>query len=69
MNPKFLEYDVVRSTRQLSGCIPSGTIGAILMVFPSEPAHYEVEFVDSEGESLGVLTVEEGDLVFVQHSH
>ncbi len=38
------------------------------MVFASEHPQYEVEFVDSEGESLAVLTVKEENLELVQHS-
>ncbi|WP_082150917.1 DUF4926 domain-containing protein [Chromobacterium sp. LK1] len=68
MNTKFFKYDVVRSTCSLVDGVPSGTTGAILMVFASEHPQYEVEFVDSEGESLAVLTVKEEDLELVQHS-
>lgn len=68
MNTKFFEYDVVRSTRPLGDGIPSRTTGAVLMVFASEHPQYEVEFVDSEGESLAVLTVKEEDLELVQRS-
>jgi hypothetical protein len=68
MNTKFVEYDVVKSTRSLGDGVPSGTTGAILMVFASEHPQYEVEFVDSEGESLAVLTVKEEDLELVQRS-
>ncbi|PTU70394.1 DUF4926 domain-containing protein [Chromobacterium haemolyticum] len=68
MNTKFFEYDVVRSTCSLGDGVPRGTTGAILMVFASEHPQYEVEFVDSEGESLAVLTVKEEDLELVQRS-
>ena len=66
MNTKFFEYDVVKSIRSLSGDVPSGTFGAVLMVFASIHPQYEVEFVDNAGESLAVLTVKEEDLEFVQ---
>ena len=68
MNTKFFEYDIVRSTRPLTDSVVSGTIGAILMVYASEGPQYEVEFVDSEGESLAVLTVLEEDLELVRRS-
>jgi hypothetical protein len=66
MNTKFFEYDTVRSTRSLGDGVPSGAAGAILMVFTSKNSEYLVEFVDSEGESLAVLTVKEEDLELVQ---
>jgi hypothetical protein len=68
MNTKFFEYDVVRSIRPLSETIPNGTSGAVLMVFASAHPKYEVEFVDSAGESLAVLTVNEEDLELLQHT-
>jgi len=66
MSAKFFEYDVVRSTRPLGDDVPSGTTGAILIVFASTHPQYEVEFVDTEGESLAVLTVKEEDLELVK---
>lgn len=66
MRTKFLDYDVVKAARSLEGNIPKGTLGAVLMVFESENSRYEVEFVDCEGESLDVLTVDERDLELVQ---
>jgi hypothetical protein len=66
MNTKFFEYDVVRSIRSLGEDVPSGTSGAVLMVFGSAHPQYEVEFVDGAGESLAVLTVKEEDLELVQ---
>jgi hypothetical protein len=68
MKTKFFEYDIVKSIHPLEKSVPSGTTGAILMVFASEHPQYEVEFVDSEGESLAVLTVKEEDLELVQRS-
>lgn len=68
MNAKFFEYDVVRSIRSLGEDVPSGTSGAVLMVFASMYPQYEVEFVDNAGESLAVLTVKEDDLELVQRA-
>jgi hypothetical protein len=68
MNAKFFEYDVVRSIRSLGENVPSGTSGAVLMVFVSLHSQYEVEFVDNAGESLAVLTVKEEDLELVQRA-
>jgi hypothetical protein len=66
MNTKFSEYDVVKSSRSLTEDVPSGTLGAVLMVFASIHPQYEVEFVNNAGESLALLTVKEDDLEFVQ---
>ena len=58
----FDEYDSVETTEALEPDIPAGTRGAIVMVYPSEPAEYEVEFVDGDGRTLAVRTVEEWKL-------
>lgn len=68
MKTKFFEYDVVRSIRPLGEDVPSGTSGAVLMVFASMHPQYEVEFVDCAGGTLAVLTVKEDDLEFVQRA-
>jgi hypothetical protein len=68
MKPIFLDYDVVRSRRRLGTVVPQGATGAVLMVFATTPPSYEVEFVDSEGASLEILTVIEADLDFVQRA-
>jgi hypothetical protein len=65
MNAKFFEYDVVRLIRSLGENAPSGTFGTVLIVFTSTNPQYEVEFVNSAGESLSVLTVNEEDLELV----
>jgi len=51
---------------KLSNGVPIRTAGAVLMVFASGHPQYEVEFVNSAGESLAVLTVNEEDLELVQ---
>lgn len=56
----FNEYDVVICKRELSKLVPVGCTGAVLMCFENDD--YEVEFVDSQGETLDVLTVSGADL-------
>lgn len=56
---KFSDYDVVKTTCSLDDNVPKGTRGAVLMVFESEHSRYEVEFVDFNGDTLTVLTVDE----------
>jgi hypothetical protein len=53
------EYDYVELTEDLDSTLRRGTRGAIVMVYPSSPQEYEVEFVDNEGETLAVRTVKE----------
>lgn len=68
MRTKFLDYDVVKALRSLEENVPKGTLGAVLMVFESEHSHYEVEFVDCDGDSLAVMTVDEINLELVQRA-
>lgn len=56
----FEEYEVVRLVCDLEPKgLKAGTRGAIVMVYPSDPPEYEVEFVDQEGKTLAVETVRE----------
>ena len=68
MRTKFRDYDVVKTIRSLEEIVPEGALGTVLMVFESENSHYEVEFIDSDRDSLGVLTVDEKDLELVQRA-
>ncbi len=61
----FQDYDVIKSIKTIEN-VPKGTMGAILMAYPSIPVHYEVEFIDGEGETIAVLTVSEEDIEFYQ---
>jgi hypothetical protein len=56
----YKEYDVVIARNPLPN-VPKGTMGAVLIVYENS-THYEVEFLDSVGNSLNVLTVSEDDL-------
>ena len=56
----FIEYDVVHlvanfESEELS--VQKGTRGTILMTFENDSTFYEVEFVDENGESVGIGTV------------
>jgi hypothetical protein len=54
----FEEYDVVRLVSDLeSKGLKAGNRGAIVMIYPSEPPEYEVEFVDENGNTLAIETV------------
>jgi uncharacterized protein DUF4926 len=60
------EYDVV-TLKYATPTIPisPGTRGVVLILYPAHPPAYEVEFVDSKGESLGTYTVDEAQLELV----
>jgi hypothetical protein len=51
----FKEYDVVEAIEELSSTVKVGSIGTILICYGDND--YEVEFLDSNGETLDVLTV------------
>lgn len=56
----FEEYEVVRLVCDLkTKGLKKGTRGAIVMVYPSNPPEYEVEFVDQDGKTLAIETVSE----------
>ena len=58
------EYSSVIATKDLSDKVKNGCIGAVVMIydFPDLPLGYEVEFVDADGWTLDVLTVEPKDI-------
>ncbi len=63
----FREYDVVQLKQDLpSAGLISSTIGTVLMVYPSDPVEYEVEFVDKDGNTLAILTMREDQLQLVK---
>ncbi|MFD2644455.1 DUF4926 domain-containing protein [Pseudomonas japonica] len=62
----FKEYDVVVAVKSLSAHVFPGCIGVVLLCLDSD--HYEVEFVDGDGESLEVLTVSEAALELKEDS-
>lgn len=55
-------YSVVQSNKRLDECVPKGVVGVVLIIYQSNDAVYEVEFLDGNGESLAVLTVKGDDL-------
>jgi len=63
---EFKEYDLIEASIDLDENVPKGSMGTILIVYDSKPKNYEVEFVDAEDNSLGVLTVSPTDIKFPQ---
>jgi hypothetical protein len=52
---KLRELDVVELTKEL-GTMPKGTQGTVVLVYP-QGKWVEVEFVDQEGNTVGVESV------------
>lgn len=63
----FREYDVVRLKRDRPAeGLTTDQIGAIVMVYPATPPAYEVEFVDRDGKTVGLLTLQEEEIELVE---
>lgn len=58
----FDEYDVVKSTKQLSEKVPKESEGTVLVVFDADPTAYLVEFFGDQNNTLEILTVSEPDI-------
>jgi hypothetical protein len=63
----FKEYDVVALKREVPGIpIPASTHGTVLLVLPSTPTHYEVEFSEDKGNFFpDTYSVSEDDLTLI----
>ncbi|EAD3044490.1 DUF4926 domain-containing protein [Listeria monocytogenes] len=53
----FNEYDIVYSSVDINEEVKSGTKGVILMVLDLKKEVYEVEFVNSKDDTIGVTEV------------
>lgn len=63
----FGEYDVVKLKKDIpSSGLVAGAIGAIVMVYSSNPPEYEVEFVDQDGNTLALVTLSEDEIELVK---
>lgn len=58
----FKEYDVVVAKCALSETVKSKARGTILLILHTNPNVYEIEFMDQNGNTLDILTVNEVDL-------
>lgn len=60
------QYDVVRlRTAMPPSRLPKGATGAVVMVYEQPPA-YEVEFCDTDGGTIALLTLKDDDLELVR---
>ena len=57
-------FDIVRLVKEFNG-LPAGTEGTIVLEY--DGTAYEVEFVDSEGETIDVLTTPADMIALVDH--
>ncbi len=60
----FHDIDIVKVNKDINDKIKSGMIGVVVYVHPKDS--YEVEFVDSEGYTIDLLTLNEKDLNLVK---
>ena len=59
----FEEHAMVQLKNDMpSRNLKAGTLGAVVMVYPEAPQAYEVEFIDDDGNTLALFTVQEDDL-------
>jgi len=56
----FKEYDVIIAKKAIDN-VPKGSKGAVLIVYEGG-LHYEIEFVDTDGNSINILTVSALDI-------
>jgi hypothetical protein len=64
---KVEEFDLVRLKRPLPALgLPEGARGTALIIYRKPELAFEVEFLDSEGESLGVVTLSPEDVEKVE---
>ncbi len=61
----YKEYNVVMAKRNLSHNVLKGYIGTIVLVYQRPSLAYEVEFVDSKGDTIELLTIQPTDIVLV----
>lgn len=55
---KYAMYEVVRLRKRIPGQdLEPGATGTILIIHKAQPPAYEGEFIDEQGNSLGVVTL------------
>lgn len=57
----FKLYDVVIAKSDFEK-VPKGTLGTILIIH-EDKKHFEVEFVDKDGQTLNIITVKKSDIM------
>ena len=62
----FKENDFVEANRDLSNRVLKGDKGTIVLVYQKPSLAYEVEFIDIQGDTKELLTVQPEDVTLVQ---
>lgn len=62
----FKENDFVEANTDLSNCVSKGDRGTIVLVYQKPSLAYEVEFIDMQGDTKELLTVQPEDITSVQ---
>jgi hypothetical protein len=62
------ELDNVKSARRLSGTVAKDCVGTVVMVYDSPSLAYEVEFLDANSNTVGLLTVQPSDITPVNNT-
>lgn len=63
----FNEYDVVKSTKNLTEKVLFGCRGTIVLIHNKPHLAYEVEFFDDENNTIELLTVQPEDIELIQY--
>jgi hypothetical protein len=58
----FKENDFVKATRDLSNHVLEGDAGTVVLVYQKPSIAYEVEFINKQGETTELLTVQSSDI-------
>lgn len=59
MTHKFKEGDVVVSKRASNDFLPAGSHGTVFCLYLTTPPAYEINFIDSAGETFGAIRYED----------
>ena len=62
----FKENDFVEANRDLSNRVLKGDKGTIVLVYQKPSLAYEIEFIDIQGDTKELLTVQPEDVTLVQ---
>ncbi|MEU8209410.1 DUF4926 domain-containing protein [Micromonospora sp. NPDC049044] len=56
-------YDVVQLREAMPGDLPAGAVGAVVDVFDGSPPLYEVEFTDTDGRTVALVTLRADQII------
>ncbi|MEU8179171.1 DUF4926 domain-containing protein [Micromonospora sp. NPDC049047] len=56
-------YDVVQLREAMPGDLPAGAVGAVVDVLDGSPPLYEVEFTDTDGRTVALVTLRADQII------